>query len=291
MKFTNWTFSFHDLAGKEQKITVLLQHQTKTYQIKTQINRTKTKSVMKNVFSKVTIVMMAFMSVVVIAMVTFMSGTAKAKTAGASAKSCVSVKSNDAVKKSASEKSSAAVKSGPSEKDIAILHCKQGASYKECYEQLSNAYGEGNVIKSVDNGAIKVLSVENILFNSFKFDEIKFSFDKSKLVGVKMTRSFSDDNLMKAMEERDDLFNFLSEKYKATKTRIPDFQAVADYGLGYTAHKNTFDYPLFIFLSQFTSTTTTDGKDPVTTKGWDLELTYWCNDFDNLYAKYPSDNY
>lgn len=208
---------------------------------------------MKNLFTKVAMAMIAFMSV--------------ATTVNAEAYSAA-------------------------EKEIGFLNCKQGTSYNECFNRMSEAYGKDNIIKSIDNGGIQVLSVENAFFKTFKFDEIKFSFDKSKLVGVKLTKSFSDKNLKNAYNFRDELFHFLAQKYTATKKRVPDFQHIADYGLGYTAHENSFDYPLFIFLTSFKTTTTTDGKAPVVTKGWNLELTYWVNDYDNLYDKYASaDNY
>lgn len=177
------------------------------------------------------------------------------------------------------------------EKEISFMHCKQGTSYDVCKDHLSNAFGASNVEEGVEDQTLKVLTVENPIIHDFEFDELEFIFDERKLVSVKLSKEFGEKDLKGATAFRDKLVSYLSGQYTCQKKRVPNFQNIADYGLGYQDHKESFDYPLFVFVTDFTTTTTTDNQAPVVTKGWDLTLTYWSDDYSNLKKKYEASNF
>ena len=174
------------------------------------------------------------------------------------------------------------------EKDIAILGLKQGSSYDDCYETLSEKYGEENINENLVNNDISALAVEDVYFIGQHFDEIQFYFDDNGLLNsVELSKYFPKSKLELASKMRDELYLFLSKKYQATLSHKQPKTNFIWYGLGYDKKDDIGECPINIGLTKSERSTQQGGEKPVVTKGYAVILYYWPASHDSLLDEYP----
>ena len=173
------------------------------------------------------------------------------------------------------------------EKDIAFLGLKLGTDYDTCLETLENKYGEDNILECVVNDAIDELAVEDVYFINQKFDRVGLWFDDYYLSGVELVRTFKMNQLALATKFRDDLFKFLSKKYKAIKS-ITTKTNFKWYYLGYENKSDVKYYPISITLTTGNLTTQHQGEKPIVSDLYFVRLSYWPNNIKLLKEQHPS---
>ena len=173
------------------------------------------------------------------------------------------------------------------EKDIAFLGLKLGTDYDTCLETLENKYGEDNVFEILINDVLDGLVVNDVYFINQKFDKITLWFDENYLSGVRILRFFNSNELAKATKFRDDLFNYLSKKYKATKS-ITSKSNIKQYYLGYVNKNNVENYPISISLYKGEFKSQKQGEKPIVRATYTIEFCYWPYNIELLRDQHPS---
>lgn len=175
------------------------------------------------------------------------------------------------------------------EKDIAILGLTQGTSYDECYDRLSEKYGDENILEHITNEAIETLTIEDVYFIGQHFDAIEFFFDDNGLLNsVYLRKMFPKSKIHSALKMKHELYDFLSKKYTSVSDPKKAKNYFAWYGLGYEAKDDAGMYPIRVGMTEGTTTTQQGGEKPITSSGYIVQLYYWPANYENLLEEHPN---